>query len=57
MTDNAGTSTYDTEFPQELLHAAKRAPKPTPDRLGVDGWRHSWLSRLAEALIGKDRAA
>lgn len=57
MTDDAGTSTYATEFPQELLHAAKRVPKPTPDRLRVDAWRQSWMSRLAEALIGKDRAA
>jgi hypothetical protein len=57
MTDHTSTGTYQFEFPQDLLHVSRQAPKPTPERLRVEGWRTSWLSRLSELLIGKDKSA
>ncbi|MFI4889457.1 MAG: hypothetical protein ACHQIL_02895 [Steroidobacterales bacterium] len=54
MAENSSTSTYQVNFPQELLLEAQRVPKPTSDQLRVDAWRNSWLSRLAEMLIGKE---
>ena len=54
MTDHTSTGTFQIHFPQELLLESKRVAKPTTDQLRVEGWRNSWLSRLAEMLIGKD---
>jgi hypothetical protein len=54
MADSSSTGTYRVNFPQDLLLAAERAPKRTNDRLRVDGWRNSWLSRLFEMFAGKD---
>jgi hypothetical protein len=54
MVDHTSTSTFQINFPQELLLESKRVPKPTTDQLWVEGWRNSWFSRLAEMLIGKD---
>jgi hypothetical protein len=51
MADNSMTGTF--KIPQDLLSEAKRS-KPKNDRLRVEGWRNSWLSRLAEMLVGKD---
>ncbi len=51
MADNSMTGTF--RIPQDLLSEAKRT-KPNNDRLHVEGWRNSWLSRLAEKLVGKD---
>jgi hypothetical protein len=51
MADNSMTGTF--QIPQDLLSEAKRT-KPKNDRLHVEGWRNSWLSRLAEKLVGKD---
>jgi hypothetical protein len=51
MADNSMTGTF--RIPQDLLSEANRA-KPKNDRLHVEGWRNSWLSRLAEKLVGKD---
>jgi hypothetical protein len=51
MADNSMTGTF--KIPQDLLSEAKRS-KPKNDRLHVEGWRNSWLSRLAEKLVGKD---
>jgi hypothetical protein len=51
MADNSMTGTF--RIPQDLLSEANRT-KPKNDRLHVEGWRNSWLSRLAEKLIGKD---
>jgi hypothetical protein len=56
MSDHTSTGTFQIHFPQDLLLESKRVPKPTNDQLKVEGWRNSWLSRLAEILIGKDKA-
>ena len=52
MADHSMTGTF--QIPQDLLSEAKRASKPKSDRLHVEGWRNSWLSRIAEMLVGKD---
>jgi hypothetical protein len=52
MADNSMTGTF--QIPKDLLSEAKRTSKPKSDRLHVEGWRNSWLSRLAEMLVGKD---
>ena len=54
MVDHTSTGTFQINFPQDLLLESKQVPKPTTDQLRVEGWRNSWLSRLAEMLIGKD---
>ena len=54
MADNSMTGTFQLNLPKELLTEAKRAPKPKHEELRVEGWRNSWLSRLSEALVGKD---
>jgi hypothetical protein len=51
MADNSMTGTF--KIPQDLLSEAKRS-KPKTDRLHVEGWRNSWLSRLVEKLVGQD---
>lgn len=53
MADSASESRFYP--PKDLLAEAKRQkPKPTHDRLKVEGWRSSWLTRLSEMFIGKD---
>jgi hypothetical protein len=52
MSDNSMTGTF--QIPKDLLLEAKRAAKPKNERLHVEGWRNSWLSRIAEMLVGKD---
>lgn len=52
MVDHSMTGTF--QIPQDLLSEAKRASKPKSERLHVEGWRNSWLSRIAEMLVGKD---
>jgi len=54
MADNTMTGTFQINLPKDLLSEAKRAAKPKSDQLHVEGWRSSWLSRLAELLVGKD---
>jgi hypothetical protein len=51
MADHSMTGTF--KIPQDLLSEAKRS-KPKNDRLHVEGWRNSWLSRLMEKLVGHD---
>lgn len=51
MVDHSMTGTF--KIPQDLLSEAKRS-KPNTDRLHVEGWRNSWLSRLVEKLVGHD---
>ena len=51
MADHSMTGTF--KIPQDLLSEAKRS-KPKTDRLRVEGWRNSWLSRLVEKLVGQD---
>ena len=52
MADNTMTGTF--QIPKDLLSEAKRTSKPKSEQLHVEGWRNSWLSRIAEKLVGKD---
>jgi hypothetical protein len=52
MSDNTMTGTF--QIPKDLLSEASRASKPKADLLKVEGWGHSWLSRIAEMVVGKD---
>lgn len=54
MPDNSMTGAFQVSLPKDLLSEAKRAAKPKYDQLHVEGWRNSWLSRLAEKLVGRD---
>jgi len=54
MADNSMTGTFQITLPKDLLTEAQRAPKPESEQLRVEGWRYSWLSRVAELLVGKD---
>jgi hypothetical protein len=54
MADNSLTGTFQITLPHDLLSEAKRVPKPKNEQLHVEAWRNSWLSRVAELLIGKD---
>jgi len=54
MADNSMTGTFQINLPKDLLTEARRAPKAKNEQLRVEGWRNSWLSRLAEMLVGKD---
>ena len=54
MADNSMTGAFQLNLPKDLLSEAKRAPKAKSDELRVEGWRNSWLSRVAEKLVGKD---
>ena len=54
MPDNSMTGTFQVNLPKDLLSEAKRAPRPKDEQLRVEGWGDSWLSRLAEKLVGKD---
>jgi hypothetical protein len=52
MSDNTMTGTF--SIPKELLSEAKRTSNTKSDKLKVEGWGHSWLSRIAEMVVGKD---
>ena len=54
MADDSSTGTFKIAFPQDLLAEAGRVGGVKQDALRVEGWRTSWLSRLAEMLVGKD---
>ncbi|MEP6548869.1 MAG: hypothetical protein ABJD53_15520 [Gammaproteobacteria bacterium] len=54
MADNSMTGTFQLNLPKDLLSEANRATKPRGEQLRVEGWRNSWLSRIAERLVGKD---
>jgi hypothetical protein len=54
MADNSMTGAFQLNLPKDLLSEAKRVPKAKSDELHVEGWRNSWLSRVAEKLVGKD---
>ncbi|MEP6884296.1 MAG: hypothetical protein ABJC66_06060 [Gammaproteobacteria bacterium] len=54
MADNSMTGAYQLNLPKDLLSEATRASKPKGELLYVEGWRNSWLSRVAELLVGKD---
>jgi hypothetical protein len=54
MADNSMTGAFQITLPKDLLSEAKRAPKIKSEQLRVEGWRHSWMSRIAELLVGKD---
>ena len=55
MTDTSVGGSVQFDLPKDLLAEAKRQPKPQVDELKIDGWRNSWVSRLSEMLLGKDR--
>ena len=52
MVDHSMTGTF--QIPKDLLSEAKRTTKPKSEQLHVEGWRNTWLSRIAEMLVGKD---
>ena len=55
MADNSLNGAFQLTLPKELISAANRQPPKTADqKLHVEGWRTSWLSRLSEVLVGKD---
>jgi hypothetical protein len=54
MSDNSMTGAFQLNLPKDLVTEAKRVPKLKTEQLHVEGWRNSWLSRMAEALVGKD---
>jgi hypothetical protein len=57
MADNSMTGTFQLNLPKDLLAEAKRQSsqsKPHDDKLRVEGWKTSWLSRISELLVGKD---
>ncbi len=54
MIDNSMTGTFQINLPKDLLSESKRASQPKIDQLHVEGWRTSWLSRIAELFVGKD---
>ncbi len=54
MADNSMTGTFQISLPKDLLSESKRATKPKGEQLRVEGWRNSWMSRIAEMLVGKD---
>ncbi|HWX79455.1 MAG TPA: hypothetical protein VNZ02_05175 [Steroidobacteraceae bacterium] len=54
MADNSMTGTFQINLPKDLLSEARRAAPPKKEQLHVEGWRNSWLSRIAELLVGKD---
>jgi hypothetical protein len=54
MADNSMTGTFQINLPKDLLLEAKRAPKGKTEELKVEGWRNSWMSRIAELLVGRD---
>jgi hypothetical protein len=54
MADNSMTGTFQLNLPKDLLAEAKRQSKPHDEKLRVEGWRTSWLSRISELLVGKD---
>jgi hypothetical protein len=58
MVDKSMTGTFQINLPKDLLSEARRQPKPkneqSADRLKVEGWRSSWLSKMSEILVGKD---
>jgi hypothetical protein len=54
MADNSMTGAFQISLPKDLLSEARQAPKAKNEQLHVEGWRNSWLSRIAEMLVGKD---
>ena len=55
MADDSMTGSYSVAFPQDLLAEASRVRSSAKkDKLNVEQWRTSWLSRLAEKLVGRD---
>jgi hypothetical protein len=55
MIDNSMTGNFQIDLPKDLLSEAKQVSKAKTEELHVEGWRNSWLSRISELLVGKDR--
>jgi hypothetical protein len=54
MADQSMTGTFQFQLPKDLVSESKRQPKPKDELLHVEGWRNSWMTRIAELLVGKD---
>jgi hypothetical protein len=54
MADNSMTGTFQINLPKDLVSEARRTSKLKAEQLRVEAWRNSWLSRIAEKLVGKD---
>jgi len=54
MSDKSTTGAFEINLPKDLLAEAKRIPKLKTDEFKVEGWRHSWLSRISELFVGKE---
>jgi hypothetical protein len=54
MIDKSTQDSNQIDLPKDLLSEARKQPKPKTEHLKVEGWRTSWLTRVAEMLVGKD---
>jgi hypothetical protein len=54
MADQSMTGTFRFQLPKDLVFESKRQPKPKDEHLRVEGWANSWLTRIAELVVGKD---
>jgi len=54
MADNTMPSAFQSKLPKELLAAAQRTSKAKGEQLRVEGWRHSWFTRLSEIIVGRE---
>jgi hypothetical protein len=54
MADQSMTGTFRFELPKDLVSESKQQPKPKGEHFQVEGWRNSWLTRIAELIVGKD---
>jgi len=54
MADQSMTGNFQFKLPKELVSESKRQAKPKDEHLRVEGWRNSWLTRIAELVVGKD---
>jgi hypothetical protein len=55
MVDDTMNEKFQLNLPKDLLsEAVRRQAKSGNERLTVEGWRTSWLSRISEILVGKD---
>jgi hypothetical protein len=53
VADHSMTEASQLNLPKELVLEAKRQSKAKNEQFRVEGWRHSWLSRISELLVGK----
>jgi hypothetical protein len=46
---------FQMSLPKELLSIAQRRTPPKGEALHVEGWRSTWLGRIGELFVGKDK--